>query len=419
MKRLLLFSLLAALPAWSQYTNVTATIVDSSSQPWANGSFSVLWIPTPGQTGPYYWQGALFQPQKYVGTMDGTGTLTITLPDTATITPAGSQWSFVLCSNTTSACSTINVPVTGASEDLSSLFSSRVALPSIYAAPLPRAYSSSEVNPPPPSQGGQFYSVTDNIPYFWTGSVWKALGGTVASVGLSLPNIFSVTGSPVTGSGTLTATLVNQPANTAFANCTSASAAPAFCTLTASMVALAGTLSNSTTGNAATATFATSAGSVPYSGLTGTVPTWNQNTTGNAATATALQTAPTQCTGANVATGIQANGNANCSTVPGLTLKVVGTTGVFTTCTMVGHSSTDISCSGTQAWLQTITGTYYPICTLYQAGFNGSTTADTTGATRFVMGITALTGSSVSYWTSSLQGGATGNNTTAFCVAFQ
>ena len=41
-------------------------------------------------------------------------------------------------------------------------------------------------------------------------------------------------------------------------------------------------------GNAATATsavFATTASSVPYTGLTGTVPTWNQNTTGNAATA--------------------------------------------------------------------------------------------------------------------------------------
>ena len=40
------------------------------------------------------------------------------------------------------------------------------------------------------------------------------------------------------------------------------------------------TWNQNTTGNAATAT------SVAYSGLTGTVPTWNQDTTGNAATAT-------------------------------------------------------------------------------------------------------------------------------------
>lgn len=44
-----------------------------------------------------------------------------------------------------------------------------------------------------------------------------------------------------------------------------------------------GVISQDTTGNAATATTASAA---PYSGLTGTVPTWNQSTTGNAATAT-------------------------------------------------------------------------------------------------------------------------------------
>lgn len=53
--------------------------------------------------------------------------------------------------------------------------------------------------------------------------------GTVTSVGLSLPSIFSVTGSPVTTSGTLTGTLANQTANTVFAGpTTGAAAAPTF-----------------------------------------------------------------------------------------------------------------------------------------------------------------------------------------------
>lgn len=38
-------------------------------------------------------------------------------------------------------------------------------------------------------------------------------GGTVTSVGLSLPNIFTVSGSPVTSSGTLSATLASQTQN--------------------------------------------------------------------------------------------------------------------------------------------------------------------------------------------------------------
>ena len=46
-------------------------------------------------------------------------------------------------------------------------------------------------------------------------------GGTVTSVNLALPNIFSVTGGPVTGSGTLTGSLVAQSANRFFAGPTS------------------------------------------------------------------------------------------------------------------------------------------------------------------------------------------------------
>jgi len=46
---------------------------------------------------------------------------------------------------------------------------------------------------------------------------------------------------------------------------------------------LTGNVTGNLTGNALTATTATN---VAYSGLTGTVPTWNQNTTGNAATVT-------------------------------------------------------------------------------------------------------------------------------------
>ena len=54
-------------------------------------------------------------------------------------------------------------------------------------------------------------------------------------------------------------------------------------------------------GNAATAT------NIPYSGLTGTVPTWNQNTTGNAATAT---NASTVTTNANLTGAVTSVGNA-------------------------------------------------------------------------------------------------------------
>lgn len=52
--------------------------------------------------------------------------------------------------------------------------------------------------------------------------------GTVTSVGLSLPGIFSVSGSPVTTSGTLTASLVSQTQNLVWASPNGSSGAPTF-----------------------------------------------------------------------------------------------------------------------------------------------------------------------------------------------
>lgn len=71
-------------------------------------------------------------------------------------------------------------------------------------------------------------------------------GGTVTSVGLSLPALFSVTGSPVTGSGTLSATLATQSANVIFAGPTSGgAAAPTFRTIVAADLGT-GTADNTT-----------------------------------------------------------------------------------------------------------------------------------------------------------------------------
>jgi hypothetical protein len=63
--------------------------------------------------------------------------------------------------------------------------------------------------------------------FLWvkTNNVLPATVGTVESVALSLPSIFSVTGSPVTTSGTLSATLATQTANTIFSGPSSGSAA--------------------------------------------------------------------------------------------------------------------------------------------------------------------------------------------------
>lgn len=61
---------------------------------------------------------------------------------------------------------------------------------------------------------------------YWKNSTFSSLGiGSVTSVALALPSIMSVSGSPVTSSGTLTGTLTTQSVNTLFAGPSSGAAA--------------------------------------------------------------------------------------------------------------------------------------------------------------------------------------------------
>jgi hypothetical protein len=105
-------------------------------------------------------------------------------------------------------------------------------------------------------------------------------GGAVSSVALSLPSIFTVSGSPITSSGTLTGTLAVQAPNTIFAGPTSGgSAIPAFRLLVSADIPnntanTTGTATNITATSNSTIT-TLSALSLPYSQITG-APTSTQ-----------------------------------------------------------------------------------------------------------------------------------------------
>lgn len=83
--------------------------------------------------------------------------------------------------------------------------------------------------------GSVYFKTTDNANTGWVAIGGGGGSGTVTSVGLAMPGIFTVSGSPVTVSGTLTASLANQSANQVWAGPTSGGpAAPTFRQLRAS-----------------------------------------------------------------------------------------------------------------------------------------------------------------------------------------
>lgn len=194
---------------------------------------------------------------------------------------------------------------------------------------------------------GQVLTVVAGAPVWQTPS---AGAGTVSSVGLSLPSIFTVTNSPVTSAGTLTGTLASQGAGTFFAAPSGSAGSPTFRAILASDVPL---LNQNTTGSAATATTAvtvtgatqsaiTSVGTL--TGLTVTAPI-NGSITGTAAIASNTTiTDDLTATSTVYPVWVSANTGNLPSKVTSSRLSFVPSTGVLTATSLRGNlTATDLT----------------------------------------------------------------------------
>jgi hypothetical protein len=97
-------------------------------------------------------------------------------------------------------------------------------------------------NPSSPAAGHIWYDSGSNVMKYYDGAI-KTIGTSsgLSSVGLSMPGIFSVSGTPLTANGSITTTLANQSANTVFAGPASGgAAAPTFRSLASTDLPLTG-----------------------------------------------------------------------------------------------------------------------------------------------------------------------------------
>ena len=138
---------------------------------------------------------------------------------------------------------------------------------------------------------GQVTTALGYTPYNSTNpSGYTSNTGTVTSVSLSLPTFITVTGSPVTGAGTLTGTLASQTANTVFVAPNGTAGAPTFRALVEADIPTLSQakITNLTTDLAAKANLAspafTGTPSLP-TGTTGVTQAQGTNTTALATTA--------------------------------------------------------------------------------------------------------------------------------------
>ena len=232
--------LLMCIPAGAQSTTVSATVVDQSSTIWANGSWKVQLVPNPNAGGNIFWNGNPLPNTQwtYQGALDGSGAFSQSVPSNAFITPAGSTYTLTICPNATSQCSTIvRTTIQGTSLDLSSLITNNTPAPTVKPISISRAYNDNEVSVTPSMVGYMYQNVTENKPRYWNGTIWSDFVASIESFAIgNLPPLFTTQTGIDPNNPDVTFQLDNAAANTVFGNCTTGTAAPSYCSLTAAMI---------------------------------------------------------------------------------------------------------------------------------------------------------------------------------------
>lgn len=183
--------ILNSVVVYGQISNITAQLTDTDGQTWNNGTYLITFIPTPNLPGPFTWNGGQSFTLQFRGSMNGSGTFTVAIPDSNFISPAGSMWQFQLCSNTSAICSSITLPVGGANPNLSTVLSNGLTAPRFQAGQHAYGYADLEVGTPafPVILGDTYFNVTSGFIRFWNGTIWQNLGaggggsGTVCNTG--------------------------------------------------------------------------------------------------------------------------------------------------------------------------------------------------------------------------------------------
>jgi len=179
MKKLILFLLiLSSALAFTQTTTVTGTIQFPDGQVFANGTVQADFTPSSGNISVFTYKlnGAAF-PYNVAGTMNGSGTFSITLTDDHKVTPLGGQWKFTVCSNTSIPCSSSIQDVFGPSIDLSGPINAAILVASGNSLNLPRFWNDTEASLNLIG-GVTYFNLNTNTIRFFNGTIWTNVGGT-------------------------------------------------------------------------------------------------------------------------------------------------------------------------------------------------------------------------------------------------
>lgn len=167
--------LFRAVLCFGQASTVSGLIQDPTTQPFANGTCGIKFTPVPGQTGPYFVNGAPFN-QLPACSIDLSGNISATVTRTDMIVPTGSQWQFTVCPNADAQCTSVNTTVTSNTFNAATVINPQIPAISVFnTSNIPRAYSDAEIAVTP-REGQVYFNTTDGILRIWNGTIWSTVG---------------------------------------------------------------------------------------------------------------------------------------------------------------------------------------------------------------------------------------------------
>lgn len=187
MKKLLslcLFLVCALVQA--QTTSVTATVSDSTSQAWINGTWTLTFVPNPANPNIniYNINGTPLSSSviNQKGTMDNSGALSFTTYKSNSISPYGSSWKLVVCPLANSLCGTYNFSTgSNSSMDLSSALTSIIPVPNFPAVANSYGYNDNEARLTLPI-GGTYWNVISSCQRYYNGSYWNCYNSSLVPI---------------------------------------------------------------------------------------------------------------------------------------------------------------------------------------------------------------------------------------------
>lgn len=188
--------LLCASAAFGQMTTVSATVTDSDAQTWNNGSWNIVFNPSPSNPNisQYRVNGVPLDPAviSQNSLMNTSGALSVSVYQNGAITPTGSTWKLTVCPNATARCG-VYIFSTGllTTLDISSSLSSVIVAPRFLAVSGTYGYldveASVQLLP-----GSTYFNVTSSCQRVWSGSSW---GCSSTGAGVYVP----IAGGTMTG----------------------------------------------------------------------------------------------------------------------------------------------------------------------------------------------------------------------------